>query len=255
MSLRSSRRYTQIGLDRRIRLNWLERTASLVLAGKEAPAIKNILQDELKDLFKSKNIESRSSLDKTITILMKIWVNNPNELRSFRNDGLKLLSSLSREKHIAVHWGMTIAVYPFWGSMASHVGRLLRLQQKVSAAQVQRRLREQYGERETVSRRVRFALRSMVDWKAIEETSEKGVYSQGHILTIDDVKLIAWLVEALLHARANGSADIKDLLDSPSLFTFRLARVPMESLASKSSRLDILRHGLSENLVMLRESG
>ncbi|MBW1947052.1 MAG: hypothetical protein JRI33_03855, partial [Deltaproteobacteria bacterium] len=68
---------------------------------------------------------------------------------------------------------------------------------------------------------------------------------------IQDPKLIAWLVEASLHARMNGSAAIKDLLDSPSIFPFHLAHVSAEHVASLSPRLNILRHGLDDDLVML----
>ena len=48
---------------------------------------------------------------------------------------------------------------------------------------------------------------------------------------------------------------IEDLLDSPSIFLFRLAHVSAEHVASLSPRLNILRHGLDDDLVMLREDG
>jgi len=70
-----------------------------------------------------------------------------------------------------------MAVYPFWASVATQVGRLLKLQGSVAAAHVQRRMRESYGERETVSRRVRFVLRSYVAWRVLRETGAQGVYS------------------------------------------------------------------------------
>lgn len=56
-----------------------------------------------------------------------------------------------------------------------------------------------------------------------------------------------------MHARANGSAAIKDLLDGTSIFPFRLAHVSAEHLVSLSPRLDLLRHGLDEDLMMLRQ--
>jgi hypothetical protein len=253
MSSPINRRHSQIGLDRLVRLKWLERTAYLVLAGNEASSVKTVLQGELSAAFRSNNTEIRGSLDKTITILTKIWANIPRELHSLHSDGLNLLSHLHREKHIAVHWGMTLAVYPFWGAVATHAGRLLRLQGTAAANQVQRRVREQYGERETVSRRVRYVLRSFVDWEVLKETSEKGVYSQGCNLSVHDPVLIAWLVEASLCARTNGAAAIKDLLDSPSIFPFRLAHISAEHVASLSPRLNILRHNLDDDLVMLRK--
>ncbi len=123
-----------------------------------------------------------------------------------------------------------------------------------TAAYVQRRIKEQYGERETASRAARRVLRSFIDWGVLNETQDKGVYAQGNQYSIQDPKLIAWLVEASLYARMNGSAAIKDLLDSPSIFPFRLTHVSAEHVESLSPRLNILRHGLDDDLVMLREN-
>jgi hypothetical protein len=248
----ATRRFDQIGLDRLVRLKWLERTSYLVLGGNEAPAIQAALQEELQGSFRSNNTQVRGSLDKTITILMKIWVRPPRDLDFFKREGLKLLSHLPREDHIAVHWGMAMAVYPFWGTVAAHVGRLLRLQTTATASQVQRRVREQYGERETVSRRVRYVLRSFVDWGVLKETSEKGIYTTGLSLAIAQVEVIAWLAEAFLHAHPNGSVALRTVLDSTSLFPFRLSLVSAAHLVAVSGRLDVLRHGLDQDLIMLR---
>lgn len=246
-------RFTQIGLDRLVRLSWLEKVSSLVLAGNDSASIKSILQSELQGAFRSSNTDVRGSIDKTITILLKIWLTVPSELASLRVDGLELLKRLPQHDHLAIHWGMVMAVYPFWSGVATQVGRLLRLQGSVTAAQVQRRVREQYGERETVSRRARYAIRSYLDWGVLQETGAKGIYSARAALAVEDFRLIAWLVEASLHARANGSAPLKDLIDSPSFFPFRIKPVHAESLVTASSRLDILHHGLDDDLVLLRK--
>jgi len=252
MSSPVNRRYTQIGLDRLVRLKWLERTAYLVLAGNEPPAVKPLLLGELQGSFRTGKTTMRGSLHKTITILMKIWVRPPYELHSFQSDGLKLLSRLPREDHIAVHWGMAMAVYPFWGAVAAHVGRLLRLQGTAAAAQIQRRLREHYGERETVSRAAQRILRSFVDWGVLEETSKRGIYRQGLSRAIDHPQLIAWLVEAFLHATPNASVVLRTVLDSTSFFPFRLAHFSVNHLITVSGRLDVLRHGLDDELIMLK---
>jgi len=252
MNSRANRRAVQVGLDRIIRLNWLERTARLVLAGNDASAVKEALQAYLRGAFCPDNTKVRGSLDKTITILMKIWVRPPSDLLSLHREGLKLLSHVPREDHIAVHWGMTMAVYPFWGNVAAHVGRLLRLQGTAAASQVQRRVREQYGERETVSRAARRVLRSFIDWDVLKETSEKGVYTTGRTLVIAQTEVITWLAEAFLHAHPNGAAALSTVLNAASLFPFRLDPIPAAHLAAVSERLDALRHGLDQDLIMLR---
>lgn len=242
-----------IGLDRLVRLRWLEQTAFLALAGNGSAAIKSILREDIKTSFRSTNTEIRGSIDKTVTVLTKIWVKPPVGLEPLRFRGLELLKWLHHPGRLAVHWGMVTAAYPFWSAVAIQVGRLLRLQGSAAAAQVQRRVREQYGERDTVSRRARYILRSYVDWGILLETSERGIYNAAPSLAIEDSRLIAWLVEASLHARANGSAPLKDLLDSPSLFPFRLKPMRAESLQAASSNLEIMRHGLDDDLVMLRK--
>ena len=246
-------RFTQVGLDRLIRLAWLKKTSSLALAGNDAASVKSVLQDDLKGSFRSSDVDVRGSIDKTITILLRVWLTVPGELEPLRMEGLRLLEHLPPRDHLAVHWGMIMAAYPFWSGVATQVGRLMRLQGSVAATHVQRRVCEQYGERETVLRRTRYALRSYLDWGALQETGAKGVYYTGVPLTVDDLQLVAWLVEAALHARANGSAPLKDLIAGPSLFPFRIKPVRAESLAAMSARLDILRHGLDDDLVMLRK--
>jgi hypothetical protein len=245
-------RLTQIGIDRLVRLQWLDQTAKLVLAGNDDTSIKRTLQSVLRDSFRSDNPDVRGSIDKTITILHKVWMKAPSDLETFRVNGLKLFTRLPSDYHTAIHWGMLTAVYPFWGNVAIQVGRLLRLQGSAAAVQVQRRLREQYGERETVSRRVRYVLRSFLDWTVLTETGAKGIYTSGSSLTVNDLHLTVWLVEASLRARSNGSAPLKELIESPGLFPFRLASPQPNDLRRASTNLDILRQGLDQDYVVLR---
>lgn len=245
-------RFTQIGVDRLVRLQWLDQTAMLVLAGSDDTSIKKTLQSVLRDSFRSDNPDVRGSIDKTITILCKIWMKAPFDLDTLRINGLELLKRLPQDYHKAVHWGMLTAVYPFWGNVAIQVGRLLKLQGSAAAVQVQRRMRERYGERETVSRRVRYVLRSFVEWRVLDETGAKGIYAIGPSLAVDDLNLVAWLIEASLRARSNGSAPLKELIESPGLFPFRLTLPHAESLLTTSASLDVHRQGLDQDFVVLR---
>jgi hypothetical protein len=253
-----TRRTDQIGFSQRVRLEWLEQTVNLILAGNDKAAVNDALQELLKDKVSVGGNARGCNRSKVIGILSRVWVSPPEELIPLRDDGLRFLStqSSSLSPHhlsVALHWGMVMAVYPFWSDVAVQVGRLLRLQGSAAAAHVQRRVREQYGERETVSRAARRVLRSYLDWGVLQETGTKGIYTVGTALAVDDSRLIAWLAEASLHARANGSTPLKDLIDGPSFFPFRIKPVHAESLVAASSRLDILRHGVDDDLVMLKE--
>ncbi|MFP4346847.1 MAG: hypothetical protein ACLFQY_01085 [Desulfococcaceae bacterium] len=250
-----SGRKAQIGFSQRIRLEWFEKTANLILAGNDKAAINESLQDLLQDKVSVDGNAVRGNREKVITILLKTWLTVPRHLEKLRDEGLAILQKLPHQYRIAVHWGMVQAAYPFWAAVAANTGRLLRLQGNAAAAQVQRRIKEEYGERQTASRAARRVLRSFIDWGVLSETGDKGVYAGGKPTFIEEPGLIAWMVETSLHTRENEAAAVNDLLDSPSMFPFRLTRISGEHLASLSPRLDILRHSLDEDLVMLHGKG
>lgn len=247
-----SNRKTIIGYNRTVRLSWLEYTAEQVASGcSEAEIVaglRNLLMDQLSLGSKAK----RGSREKTITLLLKTWVRVPSSLREFRDRGIDMFKSYGSEEHLALHWGMSMAAYPFFGAMAEVVGRLLRLQGKAAAPQVQRRARETFGERETVARSARYVVRAFVDWGVLKEDGKPGIYTYSRILPITDQRLIAWLVEALLRAHSAKTLPLKAALNSHALFPFLLRTMPPR-LFSYSNHIDLLRHGLDEDLVTLRK--
>jgi hypothetical protein len=247
-----TKRVNQIGFSQRVRLEWLEQTANLVLAGNDKSAINDALQELLKDKVSVGGQAERGNREKIITILMKVWLAAPTELESLRIGGLDLLKRVPRRDHLAIHWGIVMAVYPFWAGVATQVGRLLRLQGSAAATHVQRRVRENFGERETVSRAARRILRSYHDWGVLQDAGVKGVYSAGPTVPVEDSRLIAWLLEASLHSQSNKSAPLKDLLDSPSFFPFQFKKVTVQNLLAEPYGLEHLRHGLDDDLIMLR---
>jgi hypothetical protein len=148
---------------------------------------------------------------------------------------------------------MTMAVYPFWRAVADITGRLFRLQGTASAHQVQRRVREFYGEREVVSRSARYVLRAFADWGVIVDTETKGTCIPATARQIDDASVAAWLLEATMFASETTSTDLKGLANSPALFPFQLPRVTSDGL-TQSGRLEIIRHGMADDLVLLRQT-
>ena len=65
----------------------------------------------------------------------------------------------------------------------------------------------------------------------------------------------AWLAEASLHARNISSVQLRDLIDNPNLFPFRINPISAENLVAASPRLHLIRHGFDDRFVMLRNSG
>ncbi len=238
-----------IGIDRRLQLAWLESTASLYLAGTSPREISTALRGMLGEKLSGGAAGGRGALEKTITILMKIWATTPKELRPLRDDGLKLLQVGSSETRVAIHWGMTMAVYPFWGIVADITGRLLKLQGAATIAQILRRIKEQLGERETVTRSTQRVVRSYVDWRVLSDTSETGMYSMAPQMVVTDERVAAWLVEAVLLSCGSDSATLKVLITSPMIFPFKIGGLPVSRL---TGRVELHRQGLDEDVLMLR---
>jgi len=251
MDKRNQRRFEMIGVDRLVRLDWLQETAQLALAGDDVETIKNYLREHIQGEFPSSDSSVRGSIDKTLTILLKIWVRPPKELQDLHARALEHLQDLSRQERLPLHWGMTMAVYPFWGAVAGSVGRLLGLQDNVAAVQVQRRLREQYGERQTVSRRVRYLLRSFIDWGVLKEADAQGIYLRGQQESVIDTGVAAWMIEAYLQSISEGSSEFRSILNSPRLFPFHFPSMAAGRLEQLSDGIKVVRHGLDQELVML----
>jgi hypothetical protein len=144
-----------------------------------------------------------------------------------------------------------MAAYPFFGAMAETVGRFMRLQGTCAAAQIQRRLREQLGERDTVARAARRILRCLVDWGILQETREKGVYQASPARPVQDKQLAAWLIEAALLAQGTYTSVLQTLLQTPTLFPFRIPRLYAADLEGQG-RVESFRQGLDEDMVALR---
>ena len=241
----------EVGFGQRIQLDWLERTATLYIAGLTKDEIKELLQALLRDHLSIGSDSRSGNRALTILILLKVWVVVPHGLESLRDEGLELRERLPSKEHLVVHWGMVMAVYPFFRALAETVGRLLRLQGSFAASQVQRRMREQFGERSTVERATRRLLRCLIDWRVLKETEEKGIYQATPTLFVNDTKLAQWLIEASLIASGSASSTLRAITQNPALFPFTTESINIRVLETHS-RLELLHQGLDEDVIMLR---
>lgn len=125
------------------------------------------------------------------------------------------------------------------------------MQGMTSAKQIQQRMREALGDRQIVYNATQRVLRSCVDWGVLADGGPRGVYGPGRQVEVPDASLAAWLIEALL-AGGVGRASANQLLRHPSLYPFRFAALGARELVAQTPRLELLRHGLDDDLVMLR---
>ena len=238
-----------VGFDREVRRKWLDETARFVCTGLSEKEIKQEL-DAVLEGYLSGSSTTRSAKGKTVTVLTRLWVRHPESTTAFRDEALAFFQKYGVNR-VILHWGLALAAYPFFHDTTENIGRLLSLQGSFSATQLQRRMREKYGERETVYRAANRLVQSISEWGVIQETSTKRTFETTTPISVDDPSLAIWLLESVLIALGNTSAPFDTLVKSPSLFPFKLMNLTATVL-NNHPRLQIFRQGVDEDVVMFK---
>lgn len=233
-----------IGFSQFIKRAWLDFTVQQQLDGQSPADIRAGLNEFLSDQVSVGSSSRNSNRQRVIGILLKIWVKVPKPIKSFRDEGLALLKHTPESTNIAaIHWGMAMAAYPFFAMAAENVGRLLRLQQYVSTTQLQKRLREKMGERDSVSVAARKLIYCWEEWGMLINTDKKRIYAATETLRITDSQLTTWLLESALIAREGQTAVLHSLVNyTPALFPFNLS----SSYFMPNERLETFSQGVNE---------
>lgn len=210
-----------IGFSVRIELAWLEQAAALVSLGRSPEDVRASLQAIIGGARKSASERKGDSRTRTTNVISRMWIEPPDSLVDYRDRGVELLSRLPTIEHVALHWGMAMAVYPFFASVVSVVGRLLRLQGALTARDVHRRLAEEFGERPTVVRATGITMGNCVSWGLLESDARRKNYRPAGRREVG-AEAAMLLLQAVLHASDVASSPLDSLLQSPALFPFGL---------------------------------
>ncbi|MFP4039640.1 MAG: hypothetical protein ACLFS7_03775 [Desulfosudaceae bacterium] len=248
-----AKRHETIGIKQPVRRQWLQQAANSLLAGMDSAAIRKELHGFIADQNRNGGKSRLSDGNRAFTVnnLMRIWVTPDAELAAFRDDALNYLRNHS-DMAIAVHWAMISAAYPFWFNVAFQTGRLLNLQNRITRPQIINRLKEQYGDRETITRYARYVIRSFVSWGALKDTKTKGRYEKPTPMTVSDNELAILLLESALHASSSGKAPLNVLMNSPAFFPFQLPAVSGDFIAQNSKRIEVDRYSLDDEMLKLK---
>jgi len=145
----------------------------------------------------------KETIREALEHIRRIWFEPPADSIALRSQALNLFrADDSRDTRFLLNWGMAIAAYPFVGSVGEAMGRLLKLQNEARRADVQRRLREQYGDRDFVNRITRYNISSFLDWGVVTEIKRTGVYIRAKTIQPKNTEQLAWLAEAVLISRS-----------------------------------------------------
>lgn len=234
-----------VGIDRKLKLDWLDATAAKVASGSSVTDLREYLRDLLGDELSGRSFNS--DLGKTLTVLCHIWATVPAESLGLRDRALTLFPRVDGDNRLAVHWAMTIGTYPFALATAETVGKLLSLQQEFSIALLRRRLIGAWGDRAIVKNASQRLVRTMVQWGVLVETEVRGTYRQAPHKIKLDTAVQHLLIEALLIASPGRELQTNQLVRHAAAFPFTLSTTAHQLRKAKQFRVD--RQGLDVDVV------
>jgi len=241
---------SDIGFGKKVRALWLDLALDFVADGVSFEDAKPMLSEVVRN-----DNPGIDAIRKILVGVNRVWFNPPDYCRATRDAAVALFQRDDRpNQRVVLHWGMSIAAYPFIGAVGEAIGRLFRLQETASIRDVKRRVGERFGEREFVERIVRFDVSSFLDWGVLVAAGRKGDYMAAKPIPVSNPSHTSWLIEALLHTRSEGGLSLSQIRGHPLLFPFALEDLSSGAAVSRSNpRIDTMRHGHTEELVMLRE--
>jgi hypothetical protein len=209
----------KIGFDRTIRLEWLDVAAARVARGEPPDETRKFLWDFLEDV--EPGTTNNSGRGKTLTVLTRTWVSVPPWAEPLKQAALKCIAAASVEQRVGIHWAMVAGSHPFFLDVATHVGKLIKLNGLANRTQIKRRMTEAWGDRSTLERTIQHVLKSLAQWGLLRAGHEHGslVGPAQRVRLGEDVSQL--LVHAVLLGQDKGSR-FSQLMDHPALFPFTL---------------------------------
>ncbi len=244
-------RFSKIGIQRELHVEWFEKAAQLNSKGLSKRDARLELYDYLDGAPGFDTPPSKQTKTYVANPLIKSWIAPEGDLCSLRDSAMRLLQD-HPSSNIPIHWCLLGAAYPFWFSVAGVVGRLLNLQDQVTQTQIVARLKERYGDRQTISRRARYVIRSFVAWGALKDSGAAGCYEKTAPTDITEPHLALLMMEAMLLANPDGKCPLGLLLDNPALFPFQAPIISGDYISQHSNRMDVIRYDINNELVILK---
>lgn len=227
-----------IGLDRPVRLEWLDAVAGRLAAGDSPRAAREYARGLLEGVVAGAT--PQTARGKTLTVLGRVWLSPPAEAVSLRDSALKYVAQASAEERLAIHWAMLSASYPFFVDVAGLVGKSLNLNGDVALAQLMRRLVDVWGDRSTLRPATQRLMRSMVQWGVLREGGKAGSFLARPKKIAVSSSVGELLLEGLLVAVQRGMP-LNQLVSHPAVFPFDV-RTDLTAL-SRNERLRVHRQG------------
>jgi len=238
-----------IGFSRTITLDWLDATASLCQERYENGEVR----DRLIPIIENR-ITGKKAQQNTIGVLSAIWINSKETIPQLRCRALELFSTTTTSQdRLWLHYGMTMSTYPFFRLCSAEIGKMSRLEDKVSMRALKSRISGELGHLGSVDKSIERVIRSLKDWNLLVPTKDKGNYlAPINVYQASSKDLEIWLLSCALYSHPSTQLPFPDLVRLAELFPFRFT-VSADHLRN-SSLLDIDLQGGGLEMVRLVKS-
>lgn len=240
-------RRANIGIDRRIDLEWLDFAAAEAAAGVSVGEMRSRVWDLLDGVVSGEAFNSARG--KTVTVLNHIWGDVPPSAKALREHAASNFRDCRADERLGLHWAMMVGTYPLFSDVAAAIGRLLALQGGFTLAHLTRRLVGTWGERSTLTRATQRIVRSMIQWGVLADAEVRGTYVGVRRKRMIGPVVGIVLIEALLVDAEAAAIPLEQLIGHAALFPFEI-QVNVGHVRG-ASQFRVHRQGLDDDFVEL----
>jgi len=233
-----------VGFDRYVEKAWMDEAAQSVVEGNGLSEANKVLDEYLLP-----SISGETSRRKTKNILTATWVKSFPAETVFKRQAAELFAKADKQERLVIHYGMSIATYPFFMSLSKILGRLFKLQDEVSNAEFYRRVIETVGDRDSIKRAAARYLQSLIEWGVLAHSGRAAVKPRVKI-QVSGEELTTWLYSSVLFSTEKDRLSVDDITSDPAWFPFEISHGYF--IANHSEIIEIVHQGVGSTLVALK---
>lgn len=204
-------------LDRALSPEVLDVALRVATEHRDDPTVRQLLTIALRD-----HVTRQEAENKTRKILTRVWVAPPADSQPMIEWAIVHQDEFVDRR--ALHYGALLATFPFFGSIASAVGRQIRIDGGADRASVRDHARTTFGEREFIDAGASKCLRTLRLLGMLDGPSNGpyGIATPGQV----PASLTSWFLHALMLTRQVESIGVGELTRAPELAFVSLDPAP-----------------------------
>ncbi|GAP11860.1 hypothetical protein BECAL_03054 [Bellilinea caldifistulae] len=227
--------------DRFIRYEWAEFALNVAMQKGDPSQIKPFLIMQ--------GIAPQSGR-RTANILSNMWFPKEPLYQRLKEKAVVLLPNLSTNEHLALHWGMSLCIFPIFSQTVKIIGSLSKIQETITKQEVISRILGEYSNQITIKRSIERIIQTLLNWGVLEQRENGFITSSPRI--ISNTELIEWLFEAVILKSPDRYLPLQDLIRANEIFPFDI-QLPILSIYENPS-FSIHRDASGEEIIGINYS-